>query len=473
MIRLYNTLTRRKEDFEPIEPGRVQAYVCGPTVYDSSHMGHARSAVVFDVVFRYFEFAGFLVTYVRNFTDIDDKIIKRANETNLSVKAVASRYINEFHEDMDALFVRRATVEPLATAHIGEMIAVIKALVEKGHAYQVEGDVYFAVETFPEYGKLSGRKIEDMEAGARVEINDKKKNPFDFVLWKAAKPDEPQWKSPWGPGRPGWHIECSAMGKKHLGASFDIHGGGKDLVFPHHENEIAQSEAAFGVPFARYWMHNGFVNIDSEKMSKSLGNFLTVRDILKEYHPEAVRLFLLSKHYRSPVDFTAQAMAEAASGLDRLYEGIARLAELCGGEEPALPDGTGSFLERFRQSMDDDFNTAGAIGVLFEAVRSANRMMDEGNAHPDGVRTIFAEILKMGRILGLFNQSGSDYLEKRQARAAAKSAVDPARIEALIEKRKLARAEKDWAKADKIRDELAQMGVSIKDGPEGTTWRIE
>ncbi|MDI6796047.1 MAG: cysteine--tRNA ligase [Desulfatibacillaceae bacterium] len=473
MIRLYNTLSRQKEDFEPVIPGRVRMYVCGPTVYDSSHMGHARSAVVFDVVFRYFEYAGFEVTYVRNFTDIDDKIIKRANETGLTVKAVASRYIKEFHQDMDALFVRRATVEPLATAHIGEMIAVIKALVEKGHAYEADGDVYFAVESFPQYGKLSGRKLDDMEAGARVEVSDKKKNPFDFVLWKAAKPDEPQWKSPWGPGRPGWHIECSAMGKKHLGESFDIHGGGKDLVFPHHENEIAQSEAAFGVPFARYWMHNGFVNIDSEKMSKSLGNFLTVRDILKEYHPEAVRLFLLSKHYRSPVDFTAQAMADAAAGLDRLYEGLARMAELCGEEEPLLPSNTSPFVERFCQSMDDDFNTAGAIGVMFEAVRSANRMMDEQNPQPDQVKAILAESLKMGRILGLFNQSGADYLKKRQTRLAAKSAVDPAQIEALLEKRTAARNEKDWAKADQIRDELAQMGVSIKDGPEGTTWKLE
>ncbi len=318
-IRIYNTLSGTKEDLVPMQPGSVRMYVCGPTVYDSCHIGHARSAVIFDVIARYLRARGFQVTYVRNFTDIDDKIIRRAAEQGVDPKALAEKYIREFHEDMDALKVESATVEPKATDHIPQILEVIRRLMEKGFAYAAEGEVFFSVDAFERYGRLSGRKLEEMEAGARVDVDPRKRNPFDFVLWKPAKPGEPAWESPWGPGRPGWHIECSAMSSAYLGETFDIHGGGKDLIFPHHENEIAQSEAAFGRPFVKYWVHNGFVNINQEKMSKSLGNFLLIRDLLKEFHPEALRLFLLSSHYRSPVDFTPQSMEEASAGLDKIY----------------------------------------------------------------------------------------------------------------------------------------------------------
>jgi len=316
-IRIYNSLGRQKELFEPITSGRVNIYVCGPTAYDSCHIGHARSVVVFDVIVRYLREKGFKVVYVRNFTDVDDKIINRANQLGIECSELAEKYIEEFYEDMDALYVKRADHEPRATQFIDHMIHVIRRLMEKGIAYQIDGDVYFAVEKFPAYGKLSGRRLDDMEAGARVDIDEKKHNPFDFALWKASKPEEPAWDSPWGKGRPGWHIECSAMSSEFLGQSFDIHGGGKDLIFPHHENEIAQSEAAFEKPFAKYWVHNGFVNINQEKMSKSRGNFLMIKDVRKRFHPEAIRVFLLSKHYRSPVDFSEKALDEAGSSLDK------------------------------------------------------------------------------------------------------------------------------------------------------------
>lgn len=318
-LRVYNTLGRKKERFEPLEQGRVRMYVCGPTVYDSCHIGHARSVIVFDVIARYLRMKGYDVTYVRNFTDVDDKIIDKAHQLHVDPQSVADRYITEFYEDMDALNVQRADIEPKATAHIRQIVSFIERLMEKDFAYQIDGDVYYSVEKFKEYGKLSGRKLEEMEAGARVDIDRRKQNPFDFVLWKSSKSGEPAWKSPWGLGRPGWHIECSAMSCEYLGERFDIHGGGKDLTFPHHENEIAQSEAVYKKPFVKYWIHNGFVNIDQEKMSKSLGNFLMIKDVIKTYHPETVRLFLLSKHYRSPIDFTDKAMDEASSGLDKIY----------------------------------------------------------------------------------------------------------------------------------------------------------
>jgi cysteinyl-tRNA synthetase len=322
-LQLYNTLTRKKEPFVTLEPGKVKLYVCGITVYDYCHIGHARSAIVFDVIYRYLMHRGYEVTYVRNFTDIDDKIIRRANEEETDYRSIAERYIAAFYEDMDALDVLRPTLEPLATDHVAEMIEIVAILMKKGIAYQSGTDVYFKVENFAHYGKLSGRSLEDMIAGARVDVDEQKRNPLDFVLWKGSKPGEPTWVSPWGAGRPGWHIECSAMGAHYLGPSFDIHGGGKDLVFPHHENEIAQSEAAFEVPFVRYWLHNGFVNINNEKMSKSLGNFFTIRDILQTVHPETLRLFVLSKHYRSPVDFSDETVVEAERGLERLYATLA------------------------------------------------------------------------------------------------------------------------------------------------------
>ena len=324
-LRVFNTLNRKKEVFKPLDPGKVRMYVCGPTVYDSCHIGHARSVVVFDVIARYLKAIGYDVLYVRNFTDVDDKIIDKANQLGIDSKAVAERFIKEFYDDMDALNVERATIEPKATDHIIQIIQFIEKLIKGGFAYRVEGDVYFSVEKFEEYGKLSGRKLDEMEAGARVDINERKNNPFDFVLWKSAKPGEPFWESPWGKGRPGWHIECSVMSSEYLGVTFDIHGGGKDLCFPHHENEIAQSESISGEPFVKYWIHNGFVNINQEKMSKSLGNFLMIKDVLKTYHPEVVRLFLLSNHYRSPIDFTEKAMDEARRGLDKMYALLLRV----------------------------------------------------------------------------------------------------------------------------------------------------
>ncbi|ACL02474.1 Cysteinyl-tRNA synthetase [Desulfatibacillum aliphaticivorans] len=471
-LTLYNTLTRQKETFKPLKPGHVSMYVCGPTVYDSSHIGHARSAVVFDIVFRYLQESGYEVTYVRNFTDVDDKIINRANERDMDCQALSEIYIDEFHRDMDALAVLRPTLEPRATEFIKEIIEVTSKLVEKGHAYVVDGDVYFDVRSFESYGKLSGRKLEDMEAGARVKVDSRKKDPFDFALWKAKKPGEPAWESPWGEGRPGWHIECSAMSWSRLGETFDIHGGGQDLIFPHHENEVAQSEAAFGQQFVRYWMHNGFVNIDSEKMSKSLNNFLTVKEILDQFHPEAVRLFLLSKHYRSPVDFTEQAMKEAASGLDRVYSCLQRILESVGGLDDDFQ--ISGHWSRFCACMDDDFNTAGALGILFEAVRDVNRLLDGDLTGDDQVRATEAgaAIVKMGGVLGMFQEDPVAYFEGKKEQAAQDGGFDPAMVDDLIAKRSQARKDKDWNTADAIRDQLTEMGVAIEDTPDGTIWKM-
>ncbi|MDX9785976.1 MAG: cysteine--tRNA ligase [Desulfobacterales bacterium] len=476
-IRIYNTLTRKKEHFEPLQAGKVSMYVCGPTVYDSCHIGHARSAVVFDVIIRYFEACGYDVTYVRNFTDVDDKIIQRAQKLNTDYKIIAEKYIAEFYNDMDALYVRRATIEPKATDHIAHIIHIIEALIEKNFAYRIDGDVFFSVKSFDGYGKLSGRKLEDMEAGARVDVDTRKHNPFDFALWKAAKPGEPFWESPWGKGRPGWHIECSAMSSSYLGQTFDIHGGGKDLIFPHHENEIAQSEAANGKPFARYWIHNGFVNIDHEKMSKSLGNFLLIRDVLKSFHPEAVRLFLLSNHYRSPVDFTGKAMEEADSALDKIYALLERVEKELPGAIKQASDAD-IYWQRFKQAMDDDFNSALGIGILFEAVRAINRLLDENRGtdavdHIEFVETAVFEIKRMGNVLGLLTESWNDYFSKKRERALTETKIDPVKIETMIQERQAARKAKDWAKADQIRDRLAELKVTIKDGPEGTTWKVD
>ena len=479
-IRVYNTLTRQKESFEPITPGRVRMYVCGPTVYDSCHIGHARSIVVFDVIYRYLLLRGYEVTYARNFTDVDDKIINRANELGMSTDELSEKYIAEFHADMDALNVKRPDYEPRATEHIDQIIGVVKRLIEKGYAYEAGGNVFFAVEKFAAYGKLSGRKLSDMEAGARVEIDKQKRNPMDFVLWKASKPNEPAWESPWGKGRPGWHIECSAMSADYLGESFDIHGGGKDLIFPHHENEIAQSEAAYGQSFVKYWIHNGFVNINSEKMSKSLGNFLMIKDILRTYHPEAVRLFLLSNHYRSPVDFTDQAIKEASSALDKIYTLLERFASTFG-ELPAADDaatetetnGT-EFWPSFCHAMDDDFNTAQGMGVLFDAVRQANRLLDASALAPSATKDIHAicrDILHIGHVLGLLGETPARYFEKQREAALAQASIDVETIDKLVKEREAARKAKDFQTADRIRDQLQEMHIQLEDRPDGTIWR--
>ncbi len=479
-IRVYNTLSRSKEVFDPMTPGQVRMYVCGPTVYDSCHIGHARSIVVFDVIYRYLMLRGYTVTYVRNFTDVDDKIINRANELGISTNELAEKYIDEFYVDMDALNIKRATYEPKATEHIDSIIALVQRLIEKGFAYEVEGNVFFAVEKFKDYGKLSGRKLSEMEAGARVEIDRQKRNPMDFVLWKASKPNEPAWNSPWGKGRPGWHIECSAMSADYLGESFDIHGGGKDLIFPHHENEIAQAEAAYGKTFVKYWLHNGFVNINQEKMSKSLGNFLMIKDILKLYHPEVIRLFLLSNHYRSPVDFNDQAIKETSSALDKIYTLLERVESAAGGvptpeEEGLLADESiSAFLQAFCEAMDDDFNTAQGIGVLFDAVRQLNRRLDE-DPNASAKAEILAscrEILTIGNALGILTISPSVYFEKQRQSALEEVPLDNETIEQLVRQREEARKARDFQTADRIRDQLKEMNIQLEDRSDGTIWRF-
>ncbi len=484
---IYNTLSRKKEPFEPLKPGQVGMYVCGPTVYDSCHIGHARSVVVFDVIARYLKAKGFDVTYVRNFTDVDDKIINKASQLGIDSREIAEKYIREFYEDMDALNVERAAIEPKATDNLDQIIKVIEKLLEKGLAYKTNGDVYYAVELFHGYGKLSGRRLEEMEAGIRVDVDEKKQNPFDFALWKSAKPGEPAWKSPWGKGRPGWHIECSAMSTRYLGATFDIHGGGQDLIFPHHENEIAQSEGAFGKPFARYWIHNGFVNINQEKMSKSLGNFLTIKDILQFYHPEAVRLFLLSSHYRSPIDFTDKAMSEASAGLDKIYTLLDRIEKEIGAGSDIKPETKignqadslpGDYWRRFCEAMDDDFNSALGSSVLFEAVRDINRLLDHNkdSISPETKKTILSgqtDILKTGNILGIVTESPQVYFDKIKFQGLARMSIDPAIIEKMVQERTHARRTKDWDTADRIKKQLTEMNVILEDRPDGTIWKIK
>ncbi len=490
-IRIYNTLTKKKETFTPLQPGRVHMYVCGITAYDLCHVGHARSAVVFDVIFRYLQFRGFDVVCVRNFTDVDDKIIKRAQEEKTDSRIIAERYIESFYEDMDRLGVARPTHEPRATEFIPEMIDLIEILLEKGFAYQADGDVYFAVEEFAEYGKLSKRNLDEMIAGARVAVEEKKKNPMDFALWKASKPGEPTWPSPWGEGRPGWHIECSAMSSKYLGSSFDIHGGGKDLIFPHHENEIAQSEAAYGTSFVQYWVHNGFVNIDQEKMSKSLGNFFTIRQVLEQYQPEVLRLFLLSSHYRSPVDFSAESMAEAERALERLYHALSQIderLEVVPGHPPPPRGEDPEYRElevkienlpvRFQDEMDDDFNTAAALGHLFDLSRTLNRFLDSlaRKLTPEEKELLALGVRRLrecGSALGLLRQPPQDFFNERNRLALSVLEISEDKVERLIAERAEARKEKNWARADEIRDTLEEMSIILEDTPEGTRWRVK
>ncbi|MGD8983240.1 MAG: cysteine--tRNA ligase [Desulfobacteraceae bacterium] len=483
-IKFHNTATRKKEDFHPLNEGKVGIYVCGVTVYDLCHIGHARSAIVFDVLVRYLRARGLDVTYVRNFTDVDDKIIERARQLEKEPGELAQEFIDAFYEDMGALGVLNADVEPRATEHIDHMIQMIETLIHKGFAYVGEGDVFYSVEKFKDYGKLSGRKLEDMRAGSRIAVDERKRHPMDFVLWKEAKPDEPHWPSPWGPGRPGWHMECSVMSNHYLGSTFDIHGGGEDLVFPHHENERAQSVAANDAQFARYWIHNGFVTVESEKMSKSLGNFLTIRDALKSYHPEVLRLFLLSKHYRSPLDFSKKAVLALQTGLVRIYRTLERLEMRLGeyqGEGDAQSAGflagkqKDPFLEEFVQVMDDDLNTAAAIGAMFEKVKAVNKLMDSYGDKPD------AGILKQlendrhllfsaAAILGMLEESPEDFFKKLSSYAES---IDAGEVEKMIEERTKARGDKDWAKADAIRDHLLEMGIVLEDSPDGTSWRYD
>jgi cysteinyl-tRNA synthetase len=477
MLQIYNSLARKKEEFVPIEPGRVRMYVCGMTVYDLCHLGHARVMVVFDVVYRYLREHGYEVDYVRNITDIDDKIINRANERGEPFGDLTGRYIAAMHEDSEALGILPPTQEPRATAHMDEILAMIQALLDKGHAYRADnGDVYYDVRSFTKYGKLSGKSIDDLEAGARVEVGESKRDPLDFALWKASKPGEPAWDSPWGPGRPGWHIECSAMSTSCLGSHFDIHGGGADLQFPHHENEIAQSEGATGEPFVNLWMHNGFVRVNEEKMSKSLGNFFTVREILARYRPEEVRYFILTSHYRSPLNYDDEHLDNARAALTRFYTALRGLPA------DAQPAGGEAFVERFHEAMEDDFNTPEALAVLFDLAREINRVRESGD--DQSAASIGAELRHLGGTLGILQGDPDAYLKGSVAIPdalgnivfsghAGPVVIGPSEqeIDDLIRRRNEARKSKNWAEADRIRDELQEAGVLLEDGAGKTTWR--
>jgi cysteinyl-tRNA synthetase len=500
-LTVFNTLGNRKEPFVPIAPGKVRMYVCGVTVYDLCHVGHARANVVFDIIVRYLRHRGHDVTFVRNFTDIDDKIIRRANQEGIKTEEIAERYIKAFYEDFDRMGLLRPDVEPRATTHITEIIGLVERLVAAEKAYVVGRDVYYSVKGFPAYGRLSGKNTEDLLAGARVDVDERKRDPLDFALWKSSKPGEPSWDSPWGAGRPGWHIECSAMAMKHLGETFDIHGGGKDLVFPHHENEIAQSEGVTGKPFARYWIHNGFVNINQEKMSKSLGNFFTLREVLKKEKPEVLRFFFASSHYRSPIDYSDRSLAEAKAGLDRLYR-VKEKAESCsaaGAGASSLPEGSEfsplrEAPAKFEEAMDDDFNTAAALGHLFDAVRALNRLapadtaveIEKGGQFLAG----YAALDPLFGVLGLLQMSAKEYFQVNYTQvgnisteitvdseigftpgAPAGDRLNEAEILRRIEERKAARARKDFAEADRIRKELDAQGVLLEDSKGGTTWK--
>lgn len=477
-LQVFNSLTRRKEPLVPLESGQLRVYVCGPTVYDLSHLGHARAYVSFDTVVRYLR-RHFKVTYARNYTDIDDKIIKRAKENGETATALSERYTREFQADMTALGNLPPDIEPKVTEHVPEVIAIIERLIASGHAYAAHGDVYYAVERFATYGALGKRTLEDMEAGARVEVAEHKRHPMDFVLWKAAKPGEPQWESPWGVGRPGWHIECSAMSKRYLGETFDIHGGGRDLMFPHHENEIAQSEAASGKPLANLWMHNGLVNIDNEKMSKSLGNFFTIRDVLRQFDQQTVRYYLLATHYRSPINFSDAAMREADNRVKYLFETLQRLEAAV---TPGPADGpyrqafVFDIVKRFDEAMQDDFNTAQAIGDLSDVFKLVNDILaNPGDADTDArtLRAIATAIKEVGGALGLFLEQPSVVLQRIEARRQAERGIDGAAVERLIAARQEARKARDFRRADQIRDELKAMGVVIKDSAQGTTWEAQ
>ena len=457
MLKIYNDLSRSKETFEPLQPGKVNLYVCGMTVYDLCHLGHARVMVVFDVVYRYLKAVGYDVTYIRNITDIDDKIINRANENGEPFHELTERFIQAMHEDSDALGIIPPDAEPKATDHIAEIISMCEKLIEKGHAYVADnGDVYYDVYSFPTYGKLSGKSLDDLQAGARVEPGDVKRNPLDFALWKSAKPDEPSWQSPWGDGRPGWHIECSAMSTKALGDTFDIHGGGADLTFPHHENEIAQSEGATGHPFVKYWMHNGFVRINDEKMSKSLGNFFTVREILERYQAEEVRYFILTSQYRSPLNYSDEHLDNARNALTRFYTALRGLPE-------ATPTADTQFEKDFHAAMQDDFNTPEALATLFELVREINRVRAEDET---AAAALAALLRQLGDLIGILQSNAESYL-----RGGASANDGDAEIDALVAQRNEAKANKDWGTADEIRNKLQEMGIVLEDGPSGTTWR--
>ncbi|MDV3103432.1 cysteine--tRNA ligase [Thermococcus waiotapuensis] len=470
-IKIYNTQTRQKEEFRPLREGEVRMYVCGPTVYDYTHIGHARTYIAFDVVRRYLEHKGYTVLMVMNFTDIDDKIIKRANETGEDPKELAEKFLRYFLEDMAALKVKPADIYPRVTEHVADIIEFIRKLQEKGYAYEGSDGVYFEVRRFKDYGKLSGIKVEDLVKGARVEPGEGKKNPEDFALWKKAKPGEPKWSSPWGEGRPGWHIECSTMSTKYLGESFDIHGGGSDLIFPHHENEIAQTEACTGHEWVRYWMHTGFLMVNGEKMSKSLGNFITIREALKRYDPEVIRLFVLQKHYRSPLDYTEEGMEHAKNNLERLYNTLENIRVAMERAETSFRWEKHEFeayeaireaRKKFYEAMDDDFNTAEALKAVFEASNAVNRYLTRVETPKESILRKAWEFFKVvGEVFGIFE----DYFKEQKA------GEEEELIKLLVEVRAQLRKEKNFALADKIRTQLRELGIQLEDTPGGTVWK--
>lgn len=461
-MKVYNTLTRQKEEFAPIEEGKVRMYVCGPTVYNLFHIGNARTFIIFDTIRKYLEYKGYEVNFVQNFTDIDDKMIKKAQDTDTTVKELGDRYIMEYYQDADKLKIKRATVNPRATEYIEEMIAFISELIEKGFAYEVDGDVYYSTKSFAGYGKLSGQNLDDLQSGSRVEVDERKKDPMDFALWKKVKPYEPSWKSPWGFGRPGWHIECSCMALNLLGETIDIHAGGTDLIFPHHENEIAQSEGRSGKTFAKYWLHGAFINVDNRKMSKSLNNFFTAREILEKYDSEVVRLFMISGHYRTQINFTIELLDSAKASLERMYNALTRLngylstaSEDVQPEDETVKASLLSYKERFIEKMDDDFNTADAISVIFELIRDVNIKINENSSI--SLITFAMDLLRdLGSPLGILQNPVGGTLEEE--------------IEALIAKRNEARKNRDFATADKIRNDLASEGIILEDTPSGVRW---
>ncbi|EGT3601084.1 cysteine--tRNA ligase [Clostridium perfringens] len=464
-MKVYNTLNKKKEEFIPLTPGEVKMYVCGPTVYNFFHIGNGRTFIVFDTIRRYFEYRGFKVDFVQNFTDIDDKMIKKANEEGTTVKKIGDTYIKEYYQDADALNIERATVNPRATEFIGEIIKFVKGLVDKGYAYEVDGDVYFSTKKFEGYGKLSGQNIEDLQSGARISIDERKKDPMDFAIWKAQKPGEPAWNSPWGMGRPGWHIECSCMAKKLLGETIDIHAGGSDLKFPHHENEIAQSEALTGEPFARYWLHSAFVNVNNEKMSKSLNNFFTAREILERYDADVIRFLMLSAHYRQQLNFSEDLLESAKASVERIYNAIGNLEnlidEVCreemNEEEKAYLESLNKYKEKYIEKMDDDFNTADAITAIFDLIKDTNTNITIDSSKELAQKALEL-IRELGAPLGMFQKSTKGNLEEE--------------IEALIAKRQQARKDRDFALADKIRDELKDRGIVLEDTPQGVRWKM-
>lgn len=465
MIKVYNTLNKKKEEFIPLTPGEVKMYVCGPTVYNFFHIGNGRTFIVFDTIRRYFEYRGFKVDFVQNFTDIDDKMIKKANEEGTTVKKIGDTYIKEYYQDADALNIERATVNPRATEFIGEIIKFVKGLVDKGYAYEVDGDVYFSTKKFEGYGKLSGQNIEDLQSGARISVDERKKDPMDFAIWKAQKPGEPAWNSPWGMGRPGWHIECSCMAKKLLGETIDIHAGGSDLKFPHHENEIAQSEALTGEPFARYWLHSAFVNVNNEKMSKSLNNFFTAREILERYDADIIRFLMLSAHYRQQLNFSEDLLESAKASVERIYNAIGNLENLIdevsreemNEEEKAYLESLNKYKEKYIEKMDDDFNTADAITAIFDLIKDTNTNITIDSSKELAQKALEL-IRELGAPLGMFQKSTKGNLEEE--------------IEALIAKRQQARKDRDFALADKIRDELKDRGIVLEDTPQGVRWKM-